>query len=167
MRQLKKAHTQQRRPIRAKIKKKKWKLANPKPAYPASPIPLHGNHCKDFRLTYLKWKTNKDLLYSTWNSVQCCVATWMGREFGGEWIHICVWLNPFAVTWNYHNIVNQLNPNIKLKKKKRLALQVLTGPNVSPLQPCKAWHAPPRLRKLWITNYLFSGTHFLILIILE
>ena len=23
---------------------------------------------------YLKWITNKDLLYSTWNSAQCCVA---------------------------------------------------------------------------------------------
>ena len=77
--------------------KKKTKLANPKPAYPASPIPLHGNHYKDFCLTYLKWKTNKDLVYSTWNSVQCYVAAWMGQEFGGEWIHVCVWLSPFTV----------------------------------------------------------------------
>ena len=33
-------------------------------------------------LLYLKWITNKDLLYSTWNSAQCCVAAWMG---GGVW----------------------------------------------------------------------------------
>ena len=26
--------------------------------------------------------TNKDLLYSTGNSVQCCVAAWMGEESG-------------------------------------------------------------------------------------
>ena len=35
-------------------------------------------------LLYLKWITNKDLLYSTGNSDQCYVAAWMGVEFGGE-----------------------------------------------------------------------------------
>ena len=39
-------------------------------------------------LLYLKWITNKDLLYSTWNSAQCYVAAWMGGEFGREWIHV-------------------------------------------------------------------------------
>ena len=30
-------------------------------------------------LLYLKWITNKDLLYSTWNSAQCYVAAgWEG-----------------------------------------------------------------------------------------
>ena len=30
-------------------------------------------------LLYLKWITNRDLLYSTWNSAQCCVAAgWEG-----------------------------------------------------------------------------------------
>ena len=28
-------------------------------------------------LLYFKWITNKDLLYSTWNSTQYYVATWM------------------------------------------------------------------------------------------
>ena len=37
-----------------------------------------------------KWVTNKDLLYSTWNSAQCYVAGWMRVEFGGEWIHVYV-----------------------------------------------------------------------------
>ena len=41
-------------------------------------------------LIYLKWITNNDLLYSAWNSAQCYVAAWMGGEFGGEWIHVCV-----------------------------------------------------------------------------
>ena len=39
-------------------------------------------------LLYLKWITNKDLLYSTENFAQCYVAAWMGRWFGGEWIHV-------------------------------------------------------------------------------
>ena len=41
-------------------------------------------------LLYLKWITNKDLLYSTGNSAQCYTAAWMGGEFGGEWIHVYV-----------------------------------------------------------------------------
>ena len=50
-----------------------------------------------YTLLYLKWITNEDLLYSTGNSAQCYVADWMGGEFGGEWIHVYVWLSPFAV----------------------------------------------------------------------
>ena len=50
-----------------------------------------------YTLLYLKWITNKDLLYSTGNSAKCYVAAWMGKEFGGEWIHVCVWLSPFVV----------------------------------------------------------------------
>ena len=50
-----------------------------------------------YTLLYLKRITKKDLLYSTGNSAQCYVAAWMGRESGGEWIHVYVWLGPFAV----------------------------------------------------------------------
>ena len=32
-------------------------------------------------LLFLKWMTNKDLLYSTGNSVECNVADMTGREF--------------------------------------------------------------------------------------
>ena len=44
---------------------------------------------KDFRmdvytLRYLKWITNKDLLYSTWNSAPCYVPAWMGGGFAGD-----------------------------------------------------------------------------------
>ena len=49
-----------------------------------------------YTLLYLKWITNKILLYSTGNSAQCYVAAWMGGEFGGEWIHVYVWLSPFT-----------------------------------------------------------------------
>ena len=41
-------------------------------------------------LLYLQWITNKDLLYSMWNSAQCYVAAWMGLGFQGEWIQACV-----------------------------------------------------------------------------
>ena len=37
-----------------------------------------------YTLLYLKWITNKDLLYSTWNSAQCCAVVWMVHKFGGE-----------------------------------------------------------------------------------
>ena len=37
-----------------------------------------------YTLLYFKWITNKDPLHSTWNSAQCCVAAWMGGQFGGE-----------------------------------------------------------------------------------
>ena len=39
-------------------------------------------------LLCLKWITNKEILYSTWNSAQCYLAVWMGGEFVGEWIHV-------------------------------------------------------------------------------
>jgi len=48
-------------------------------------------------LLYFRWRTSKDLLDSTGNSAQCHVAAWMGGEFGGEGIHVHVWLSPFAV----------------------------------------------------------------------
>ena len=43
-----------------------------------------------YTLLYIKWITNKVLLYSTWNSAQCYMAVWMGEEFEGEWIRVCV-----------------------------------------------------------------------------
>ena len=36
-----------------------------------------------YTLLYLKWITNKDLLYSTWNSAQCCVSL-DGKEAWGR-----------------------------------------------------------------------------------
>ena len=41
-------------------------------------------------LLYLKWITNKDLLWDTGNSAQCSAAAWMGQGSGGEWIHLDV-----------------------------------------------------------------------------
>ena len=48
-------------------------------------------------LLYVKWISNKGLPNSPGHSAQCYVAAWMGGEFGGEWIHVYVWLSPFAV----------------------------------------------------------------------
>ena len=50
-----------------------------------------------FRYTLSIFKMdNKALLNSTGNSAQCHVAAWMGGAFGGEWMHECIWLSPFA-----------------------------------------------------------------------
>ena len=37
-----------------------------------------------YTLLYLKWITNKDLMYSTRNLAQCYVATWMGGCLGED-----------------------------------------------------------------------------------
>ena len=43
-----------------------------------------------YTLLYIKWITNKDLLYSIGNSTQYSVMTYMGKEPKKEWIHIYV-----------------------------------------------------------------------------
>ena len=50
-----------------------------------------------YTLLYFKWITNKNLLYSTGNAAQSYMAAWMRGEFGGEWIHVYVWLSCYAV----------------------------------------------------------------------
>ena len=40
---------------------------------------------------YLKWIPIKDVLHNTWNSAQHHVAVGCG------WIHLYIWLSPFAV----------------------------------------------------------------------
>ena len=87
----------------------------------------------EYTLLYLKWITDKDLLHSTCNSAQCYVATWMGGEFGGEWIYVYVWLSPFTahlkLSQHYHNIVNTPIQNKKFLKKQitNKNLQCSTG----------------------------------------
>ena len=53
-----------------------------------------------YTLVFLEWITNKDLLCSAGNSVQCHVAAWMGWELGEERIHVYVWLSspPESIT---------------------------------------------------------------------
>ena len=52
---------------------------------------------REFGMLYLNWITNKDLPYSTGNSAQCHAAAWVGKGFREEWMHVYVWLSPFAV----------------------------------------------------------------------
>ena len=40
-----------------------------------------------YTLLYLKWRTNKGLLYSTRNSAQCYIATKMGKSFEKGYLH--------------------------------------------------------------------------------
>ena len=56
-----------------------------------------------YTLLYSKWITNKDLLYGIWNSIYSMLCAslvdggWGGWRFAGKWIHVYVWLSPFAV----------------------------------------------------------------------
>ena len=43
-----------------------------------------------YTLLYIKWITNKDLLYSTGNSTQYSVMTYMGKESKKEWMYVFV-----------------------------------------------------------------------------
>lgn len=72
-------------------------------------------------LLYLKWIADKDLRYSTGNSIQCFAAAWMGGVFGWKWIHVYHGWVPLLSTWNHHNNVNWLycNTKWKIKKKKK------------------------------------------------
>ena len=75
-----------------------------------------------YTLLYLKWITNKDLLYSTWKSAQGYVPAWMGGEFEGERIYRCVWLGPFAVHLKLTILVTSYTPVQSkwfLKNKKK------------------------------------------------
>ena len=74
---------------------------------------------KRYILLYFKWITNKALLYSTGNSVQCYVAAWMGGEFGGERIHIYVWLNPFTIHLKLSQHCSSVILQCKIKHVKR------------------------------------------------
>ena len=49
----------------------------------------------------------------SWDHKEGYVAIWIGGEFGKEWIHIYVWLSPFAVHLKLSNTVNLLYSNIK------------------------------------------------------
>ena len=65
-----------------------------------------------YTLLYSKWVTNKDLLYSAWNSSQCWAAP--GWEQGlGESAYVCMYGWAPLFTRNYHNIVNWLYANTR------------------------------------------------------
>ena len=45
----------------------------------------------------IKYITNENLLYSTGNSTQSSVVTWMVRKSKNEWIYVYIWLTHFTV----------------------------------------------------------------------
>ena len=45
--------------------------------------------------SHSKWRL-RDLLYITRDSAQCYVAAWIEGEFGGEWIHVYIWLSRYC-----------------------------------------------------------------------
>ena len=66
-----------------------------------------------YTLLYLKRITNKDLLYSTWNSAQCYVAAWVGGDLGENgYLYIYGWV-PSLFTWYHHNVFHQLYATTK------------------------------------------------------
>ena len=81
-----------------------------------------------YTLLYLKWITNKDLLYSTWNSAQCYVPAWMGGGVGGR-TDTCmyVWLSPFTVhlKLSQHCYTTIQNKKFKVKEKITRVLSLI------------------------------------------
>ena len=63
---------------------------------------------------------DKDLLYSTGNSAQYSVMSYMRKESEKEWIYVHVKLIHFALQ-HTHDIVNQLHAN-KSENKKDLQI---------------------------------------------
>ena len=64
------------------------------------PGPLFSSHLKCPKRVWdghIHTVMYKDLLYSTGNSAQCYVTAWMGGGFGGGWMHVYMWLSPFAI----------------------------------------------------------------------
>ena len=58
-----------------------------------------------YTLLYLKWITDKALLYSMENSARCYVAAWMGREFEKilyAWLHL-KWLTNKDLLYSTRN----------------------------------------------------------------
>ena len=78
-----------------------------------------------YTLLYLKWITNKVLLYSTGNSAQCYVAAWIRGEFVGEWIHVYVWLSPFAVHLKLLQHCEPVTLQYKIKSFLKKRIEVL------------------------------------------
>ena len=76
-----------------------------------------------YTLLYLKGIFNKDLLYSTWNSAQCYLATWMRGSLGeNEYMYKCMaeslHCSPETITILLMRYTPVKNKKFKLKKKK-------------------------------------------------
>ena len=63
---------------------------------------------------YLKWLTNKVILYKRTLLIVMWQPGLKGSLGENGYIYLYGWV-PLLSTWSYHNIVNQLDPNIKQK----------------------------------------------------
>ena len=97
-----------------------------------------------YTLLYLKWITDKDPLYTAWNSAQCCVAAWIGGEFGAELIHLYVWLSPFVII--SPEIITTLLIGYTPIQNKKLCMCV-----------CVSFSGPPVFLKCDVFNYAKIG----------
>ena len=91
-------------------------------------------------LLYLKWITNKVLLYSTGNSAQYYVATWMEEGFGGEWIHVytCMVESLWCASEIITTLLIDYTPIKKIVKKK---IRDKIGQNeMAPRSTCKVMY---------------------------
>ena len=70
-----------------------------------------------YTLLYLKWITNKDLPYGTWNSAQHDMVAWLGGEFGVS-ENVYVWLSPFTVHLKLSQHCSLVIPQYKIKTLK-------------------------------------------------
>ena len=84
-----------------------------------------GRNCRQFgmdmcTLLYLKSITNNDLLYSTLNSAQFYVTTWVGREYGENgYMHMHGWVSLLSIEIIMTLVISYtLMQNKKLKKIK-------------------------------------------------
>ena len=66
------------------------------------------------KTTTKKIMPHKDPL-NTWNSAQCHMATWMGGEFAGEWMHVYVFVVYLKLSQNCLLISYTPIQNKKLK----------------------------------------------------
>ena len=88
-----------------------------------------------YTLLYLKWITNKDLLYSTGNFAQCFVAAWMGRGLGENgYMYMAESLchSPETITTLLIKIKIQYN-QYKMKNLKKKNACSLNGRNTQEL----------------------------------
>ena len=105
-----------------------------------------------------KWITNNVLLYTIWNSAQYYVAALMREEFGGEWIHVHVWLSPFAVHLKlsqYHSSA-LLQHKIKTFFNKKIDTQIAKAKSYCWLPPGLNVCVSPKFI-CWIPNPYCDG----------
>ena len=57
------------------------------------------------------------------DSAPCYMAAWLGA--GGEWIHICLQLSPFAVHLQLSQHCSSAIPHYKFKRKKKMMEAVI------------------------------------------